>query len=166
MTRLLLRYWAVGLAMVLAGVLAIAWHQRDEALRAEGAARERLAAVTAKLHVDSLTAHTRDSVVRVDTVRYVRWATKYDTAVKTLRITDTIEVKRFVSVADSTIGACRQVVTSLSLSCAAKDSVIQDLRAIVRLQPRTVSRSSWREKLAWGVGGLAVGVMANRAWSH
>lgn len=153
----MIRYAYLGATAGLVVLLAVAWHQRDEALRAEGAARERLVQLQTKLRIDSLQAKRADSVVTVDTLRLVRWVKAYDTVRTTLRITDTVDVKRYVQTADSTIAACRQSVTSLTLSCAAKDSVIADLRAMNAVKIAPSARVPWHQKVLWGLGGVVIG---------
>lgn len=67
-----------------------------------------------RVELDSL----RKLSAKVDTVRvaqtdsFTRWRTKYDTVRTTLNIHDTIEVIRFVYVADSTIRACSLALAS------------------------------------------------------
>lgn len=126
-------WWVLAFVLLL-GSVALAWRARDEALLAKGRAEERVRALTAQLHRDSLTAHRADSVVRVDTIRLVRWTRDYDTIRTTLRITDTVQVKQFVGVADSVVSSCRRAVSSLALSCAAKDTIIVRQRAIIAAQ--------------------------------
>lgn len=73
--------------------------------------------------------HETDTLYRRDTLRAVRWATRYDTA----RVTDTLThdsivyVKR--DVADSVVHACRDILSSCALALRARDGKIAALEA-------------------------------------
>lgn len=47
-----------------------------------------------------------DTVYKTDTLRLAKWRTKYDTLVETRDIHDTVWVKEFIAVADTTIKLC------------------------------------------------------------
>jgi hypothetical protein len=102
-----------------------------------------------------------DTVVVHDTVRLAKWLTRYDTARATINVHDTVEVRRFVAVADSTVRSCRATVLDLLSSCAAKDTLIASQRAIIgayRGAPPGLPPpgASWRERALWaGLGALA-----------
>jgi hypothetical protein len=139
MTLLLLRkYWGVGLAVILAGWVMLACHQRDQAIEQRGRAIERameldrqLASLATKHRADSARADLLERVVQHDTTTLTRWLTSYDTARIAFNVHDTVAVIRYVATADSTIKACKEAVSSLALSCAAKDTVITDLRQTI-----------------------------------
>lgn len=162
----LLRYWKVGLIVVLAGVTLVAWKARDDALVARGRAEEQLKALTQKETRDSLDEQLAARVVTHDTIVLTKWVTKYDTTRRTLKLTDTIAIKQFVVVADSTIGACRQSVVSLSTSCAKKDTLIANLHAMLAVRASAPPKASTAQRVLWGLGGLALGVVADRAVHH
>jgi hypothetical protein len=158
------KYWQLVLIVSLASVVMVAWHARDEALRAEGAAKIQLAQLRAKMAHDSTLERAADTVVRRDTVRLTRYVTRYDTLRRGLNIHDTTDVVRFVATADSTIHACREAVGSLTALCQKKDTLIADLRA--QLAVRVPPKASKAQRVLWGLGGLAVGVIADRAVRH
>lgn len=128
--------------------------------------RGRLEARTAVL--DSVTkAHRRevarvDTVARVDSVRLVRWATRYDT----LRTSDTVTVRDTLYVrkelADSTVRACVEAFNSCELRVAARDTLIADLTARVRLDSLAFKREHARRRwasLKAGLLGMAAGAV-------
>lgn len=162
MIALARRYWQLGVIVVLVGVLMLACHQRDNALREEGAMRVKLAELQAKTARDSVAEHEANAVVRRDTVVLQRWITKRDTLRTTLTLTDTIRVAQFIAVQDSTIGACRQTVVDLGVSCARKDTLLADLRAQLAVRVSAPPQASKTQRVLWGLGGLAVGVVAGR----
>lgn len=132
------RYWGVALAVVFAGWLMVACHQRDAEHVAKGRAIERvmqldreMAGLRTKHTADSLRADSLERVARVDTLALTRWLTRWDSVKVPERLTDTVEVIRTIATADSTIRACREAVSSLAMSCAAKDTVIADQRQII-----------------------------------
>jgi hypothetical protein len=128
-----------------------------------GRDRERQTVLVEKLRHDTIEVVLRDSVVRRDTVHLTRTLAHYDTIRETLTITDTIAVRRFVLAADSTVKACRQTVTDLTLSCAAKDKVIHDLRGLLALRVSPDgTHATWKEKLAWAAVGAGAGELVHR----
>lgn len=98
-----------------------------------GELRERRKVLVEKHTQDSLIVEHWDTIVKRDTIRLTRALTRYDTVRATLNIHDTTEVIRFVTAADSAIAACRVTVGDLLSSCAAKDTVIADLRALLNV---------------------------------
>lgn len=135
---LLRRYWGVVLALVFAGWLMLACHQRDTAIEQRGRAIERamqldrqLASLATKHRADSVRADSLATVVRVDTVRLAKWLTRWDTVTATVNVHDTVAVKGALADADSTIRSCKQTVLDLLSSCQAKDTVIADQRQII-----------------------------------
>jgi hypothetical protein len=162
MIALARRYWQVGVIVVLVGVLMLACHQRDNALREEGAMRVKLAELQTKTARDSVAERAANVVVTRDTVVLQRWITKRDTLRTTLRLTDTVRVAQFIAVQDSTIHACREAVGSLTTLCQRKDSLIGDLRAQLAVRVSAPPQASKAQRVLWGLGGLAVGVVAGR----
>jgi hypothetical protein len=160
---LLRKYWQIGLIVILAGVLFLACHERDQALIAKGRAEEQLKALAAKTRRDSITERVAATVVTRDTVRLTQWVTRRDTLRTTLRLTDTIRVAQFIAVQDSTIHACREAVGSLTTLCQKKDTLIADLRAQLAVRVNAPPKASLSQRVLWGLGGLAVGIVADRA---
>lgn len=156
------RYWQVAAIVVLVGVVMAACHARDNALRAEGEMRQKLAALTAKTTHDSTLERAADTIVRRDTVTLTRLITRYDTVRRTLNIHDTTEVTRYVATADSTIHACREAVGSLTTLCQRKDTIISDLRAQLAVRNVVPPSASTAQRVLWGLGGLALGVVVGR----
>lgn len=82
-----------------------------------------------------------DSIYVTDTIRLTKWKTAYDTTRDTVlaHLTDTIRVKEYVHVADSTIAACSRVVLTCQLRVAQRDSIILQQASqlkILRTPPR------------------------------
>lgn len=165
---LLRRYWqAVAIALLVA-LLVGACHQRDEGLKREGAMREQLAVLEQKHTRDSVTDIVRTTVVQADTQRLRKVMVTYDTVRSTLNLTDTVAVKVTLAAADTVIRQCRVTVDHLLSSCAAKDTLIGDLRNIIalRVSPAAAPGMSWKEKLFWaGVSG-GLGALAHQAVIH
>lgn len=90
-----------------AALLALLWWKHHEAdLRDQGAAREREAALVERnAHLEN-DAGRIDTVYTVDTIRLVSRHTAYVASRDTLRITDTVQVRHLIALADSTISAC------------------------------------------------------------
>jgi hypothetical protein len=162
MIIMLRKYWQLGLIVVLAGVLFLACHERDQALIAKGRAEEQLKALTAKTRRDSIAGEVASAVVTRDTVRLTQWITKRDTLRRTLTLTDTVRVAQFIAVQDSTIHVCREAVGSLTTLCQRKDTVIADLRAQLAVHVSAPPRASVAQRVLWGLGGLAVGYVGGR----
>lgn len=113
-----LRRWALPLVAV---VLLWAWHtaaEREGALRQRIQAREAVIASLARQKARVDTAYTRD------TVTLTRWRTTYTGIRDTLRLTDTVAVKRFVLTADSTIHACSVALETCEHRVAWRDSLL------------------------------------------
>lgn len=162
------RYWQAVAIAALVTFLVGACHQRDEGLKREGAMRVQLAALEQKHTRDSATAVRLDTIVRTDTQRLRKVLTTYDTVRSTLNITDTVAVRAFVLSADSTIGQCRVTVGHLLTSCAAKDTVIADLRGLLKIKTEALASAglSWKEKLLYGLAGAAVNEAVHRVPRH
>lgn len=159
---LLRRYWQLAAIVVLAGVVMVACHERDQALIAKGRVEEQLKALTAKTHRDSVAGELADAKVRTDTVVLTQWLVKRDTLRLTLKLTDTVRVRQFIAVQDSVIHACRETVSALTVSCARKDTLIADYRAQLAVRINAPPKASLSQRVLWGLGGLAVGVVAGR----
>lgn len=160
------KYWKLATIVVLVGALLLSCHERDQALIAKGRAEEQLKALTAKTHHDSIAGALADDVVRRDTVVLTQWVTKRDTLRLTLKLTDTIRVAQFIAVQDSTIHACRESVSALAVSCARKDTLLADLRAQLAVRVAAPPTASFSQRLLWGLGGLALGAVVDRALTH
>lgn len=145
---------AVAVAVLLYGC------EREKAGRLEG---ENAILIQQKRALERRAPIVRQEYIR-DTVRVVKWATKYETLrdsifrTDTLRARDTVFV-RVVASADSTIRACRDVVSSCARNLALADSLRsidqRIIRAYERARPSFVRR--WSERLGWAAGGYLVG---------
>lgn len=102
-----------------------------------------------------------DTVYRTRVRTYARQVTRYDTA----RVTDTVTHDSIVyvrrDVADSTVHACRAVLSSCALALAARDSVIAAQR--VEIRAVRADRPSLLTRVAHDAAWLAVGYVAGRA---
>jgi hypothetical protein len=154
--------WYIGAALLLVAAFAFACHARDEHLIAVGRNEGRTEVLREKLARDSTADRLAAAVVQHDTIVLTKWVTRYDTVRRTLKLTDTIAVKQFVYVADSTIRACRETVGSLTTLCQRKDTIIQDLRAQLAIRMTAPPKASLSQRILWGLGGLAVGYVGGR----
>lgn len=104
-----------------------------------------------------------ESVYRADTVRLTRWRVRWDSVRDTLWRRDTLTVREsiLVAVADSTIGACRDALSSCEvrteLLAAALARVTAERDSIVRAR-----RPGWRERIGWGAVGFVAGSVTRR----
>lgn len=162
MILLLRRHWQLGVIVTLVGALMLACHQRDNALRAEGALQAKLAELTAKTHRDSIAGEVAAAVVTRDTITLSKWIVKRDTLRTTLKLTDTVRIREFIAVQDSVITSCREAVGSLTTLCQRKDTIISNLRAQLAVRISAPPKTSLSQRVLWGIGGLAVGVVAGR----
>lgn len=137
------------LPLIIAGafvvLLALAfWRERSNSEQL-GKWRE----VAKRLQADSarIAASMRrtDSVFSRDTVRLrstlIRYQTRRDTILA--HLTDTVRVREFVTLADSTIGACRAAVSSCEARVSARDSLI-----VVLGRQRSADQKLFRARLA------------------
>lgn len=102
-----------------------------------------------------------DTIFVRDTIYATRWKVKYDSIRDTLNITDTVQVKEYVRVADSTIVSCQRALASCAVALKARDTVIvtQD-RYIEKVSK---PKSSIRDLLiAAGVGALTTHYLKGR----
>lgn len=116
-------------AAVLVALLAFAfWRERanSEQLGKWRDIAKRLQSDSAKA---AASVRRTDSVFSRDTVRLRVTETRYKTLRDTIvsRLTDTLRVREFVTLADSTIGACRAAVSSCERRVAVRDSLIRTL---------------------------------------
>lgn len=103
-----------------------------------------------------------DTVYKTDTLRLTRWRTKYDTLVETRDIHDTVWVKEFIAVADTTIKLC----TAALRTCEQREA-LQAKRADLaegKLKSLTTGQEKKeRQKLLLGAAlGLVGGVLLTR----
>lgn len=113
-------------AAVIGGVKAFSCY--SESIGARDAKIAALSSTVAALQKS--TART-DTVYRVDTMRFTKWKTNYDTLRDTVltHLTDTLRIKEYVHVTDSTIAACSAVVLTCEQRVAQRDSII-DLQGL------------------------------------
>jgi len=128
-------------------------------------------AVLDAIKVDSLKKDVKrtDSVFVADTIRLRTIVPRYETARRTLVITDTQRVRTVLNLADSTIRACTETVSSCATALKARDSLIKELQKppyVPRLQysatlaydPMTgsaVLRGGPEFRLFWGIHAIA-----------
>lgn len=103
-----------------------------------------------------------DTVYKTDTLRLTRWRTKYDTLVETRDIHDTVWVKEFIAVADTTIKLC-----AAALRTCEQREALQAKRADLaegKLKSLTTGQEKKeRQKLLLGAAlGLVGGVLLTR----
>lgn len=99
----------------------------------------------------------RDARARVirDTVTVTRYATQYRARRDTLVLTDTVQVREFIAVADSTVDACQMLVTSCGAALAKADTLHR-----LNVQQIGAERRRGRKRaLLSFVAGVAVGVV-------
>jgi hypothetical protein len=135
--------------LAIALVLGYGWHrERQGELKAElKLARQEFSALQRRMQMV-------DTVYVRDTVRLSRIKTRYDTLLVDVRTTDTVWVRRFVQVADSTILVCSEALNSCGARVAVRDSMLFNLRRqvdVLKKKPRV-----W-DKLPWVLGGVVVG---------
>jgi hypothetical protein len=92
-----------------------------------------------------------DSVYVVDTLELRSLRTRYDTLVRTRRITDTVWVRQVLAVADSTIRQCQQTVNSCADALRARDTLIAELE-----KPPKVRRLLYSTSLVYDPFGKAL----------
>jgi len=109
------------------------------------------------LRNDSLT-----KAFRVDTLRLTRYVTRYNGIRDTVlhRSTDTLVVREFVHVADSTIAACQMTVQTCAKALAAKDSLQENTHKMYAARERQNQKEFTVEKRQWGLIGFVAGVGA------
>lgn len=127
--------------------------------RAERAAWQ-AKALTAKRDTVMREIRVVETRYRTDTVRLVRWRTKWDTVARDVERWkhDTVRVVEFVRVADSTIRACTAALTS----CDRLRQLQQERAELAEQQLRLRTRGQSRRQLVTGVVAGAVGLAAGR----
>src|SRR4051812_26823038 len=147
------------LALV-AAALAIAAYVH--AVRSSGELRGSLDTISARLHGAAVALDHRkaqvDTVARVDSIRWQRWDTVYTHSTDTVRVRDTLYVRK--SVADSTVRACSVAFLSCERRVAVRDSIIakrDSVHVVDSLSFRAAAGDARRAKLVWGVVGAVIG---------
>lgn len=96
-----------------------------------------------KVVVESLTV--LDTVYRTDTLRLTQWRTRYDTLVETRDIHDTVWVKEFIAVADTTIKLCTAALKTceqrVALQTKRADLAEQKLKDLTATQDNNAKRN-------------------------
>lgn len=111
-----------------------------------------------------LEAGKRDTlyVVRRDTV-YAR-VVRYELLRDTLRISDTVQVREFVRLADSTVHACTAALSSCDSVRMAKDSLIASqnkvIQGLIKQRPGLFAKVGG--KLIPFAAGIVAGVLINK----
>jgi len=118
-------------ALLCMGSFALGWHLHPPAppsYQPTIAIRERAAAA--------------ETVFVRDTVHFAKWRTHYDTVRATLNIHDTVEVVKFVQVADTTIFSCRKALLSCTTALQKKDTVVHTQARVIEQhqKPRSFVR--------------------------
>jgi hypothetical protein len=83
-----------------------------------------------KHKADSLAALAKgtDTVYVHDTLTLTKWQTKVKIQRESLIVTDTVKVKEFIAVQDSTIHACTQALNTCEKRVADRDAIIANLK--------------------------------------
>ena len=144
------------LAYLLAAVLTL-WAWQRDAKRA-GAAEQRLRVADSLLTIAEARADSLKVVYRTDTLRLTKWRTRFDTALVTLNVTDTVEVLRFVAVADSTVKACSVALSTCEQRLGAQEAITAQWRS--KFEAERARRPSFVSTLTkyavvGGIGWLA-----------
>lgn len=147
------------LALLLALVAAVSYALWDSHSRgvAEGRAAvlaERVAPLVHRVRVT-------DTLYLRDTLRFTRWRERWDS----VRITDTVTIAEVVYVpradADSVLSACYAVLRSCEARVAARDTLIQSLKAALKAE-QSAGPSRVRvvlDRAAWAAVGLGAGAV-------
>lgn len=127
--------------------------------RAERAAWQ-TKALTAKRDTVVKTIRVVETQYRTDTLRLVRWRTRWDTVARDVERWkhDTVRVVEFVRVADSTIKACTAALTS----CDRLRQLQQERAELAEAQLRLRAQGQRRRQVLGIVGAAAAGVAAGR----
>lgn len=96
---------------------------------------------------------------RVDTLRLTKWRTRLDTLRDSLTITDTVEVLRYVAVADSTIKACTSALSTCELRVGAERAVAIQWKAKYEAErsTRPTFIGKWTERIILLGAGYGAG---------
>ena len=156
---LFLKHWRE--ALVIAAVLALVGmcRARDAALVEKGRAEQDAAQLTQKTAELTHRADSLSRALRVDTVRLTKWRDRYRVARDTVlqRSTDTLTVREFVTVADSTIQACSITVQTCSKALAAKDSLLALTHKNYEGRERLIRSQHRSEVIRWSIISLLLG---------
>ncbi len=102
-------------------------------------------------------AAVQRATAAADTVHLVRWETRRDTLRDTLRLTDTLQVLRYLEVSDSTLFACRAALGSCwDLNGSLDSAITAQQRYIEKQDPPRKTWLRWGERLAWGPLGYSL----------
>ncbi len=159
------RDWILGGLLLVAAVAGKVWY--DYSQRRVGMLEERARVADSTAAALQGRVGRVDTVYHVDTVRFTRRQTVWDTVTRTVAaLPDTVrvpvEVVRWVArEADSTIQACRVVVQTCEARVALRDSLLAvRARQVAILEARRPSRlRPWLERAAWVA---LVGAVARR----
>lgn len=96
-----------------------------------------------------------DTILVTDTVYYAQWKTRYDTliSIDSIPYSDTVWIKEYVHVADSTVRACDRALRSCLTSLALRDTVIVYQDRYIKEKPKSLRF----ELFGVAVTGCAVG---------
>lgn len=146
---------AAGISLALLAFSFVAAHDM-RATRAALAAKDSvLAATVARLEHEKAAV---DTVWRVDSLTFVKWRTRYDSTADTIRVRDTLYVRK--DVADGTVKACSELLESCAVRVAKRDSIIAAERQRREALERTVKleqRERRKGNITWGLVGAAAG---------
>ena len=147
------------LAYLLAAVLILWAWQRDAT--ALGAAIERGRVADSLLTIAEARADSLKVVYRTDTLRLTKWRTRFDTALVTLNVTDTVEVLRFVAMADSTIKSCSVALSTCEARVGAAEAITAQWRS--KFEAERARRPSFIGQLGKYAAVAGVAWLAGRA---
>ena len=137
--------------------LIVLWAWQRDTKRA-GAAEERARVADSLLTIAEARADSLKVVYVRDTIRLTKWKTVYDTTRERLTLTDTVEVLRFIAVADSTIRSCTVALSTCELRVGAEKAVSAQWEAKWRAErarrPSFIGQAS-KLVIAGGIGWLA-----------
>ena len=96
-----------------------------------------------------------------DTIRVTQWKTRYVTALDTLRLTDTVAVKEFIAIADSTIKSCSVALLTCEERVGVRDQRIRALERQIDAMPKPPSTLRvWAERAILLYGGYKLGQLS------
>lgn len=154
------RFWPLLAGMALAGL----WVQHNAALRNEGALREQMAGLNARNAKLEDEAGRVDTAYIHDTVTFTRWKTRLDTLAVDMKVTDTVQVRQFIAVADSTVRACSVALQTCETRVALRDQRIAVLDSLLTAEKHT--HPSWLSrtlgKAAWAAAGYVAGSVTHK----
>lgn len=160
MRKLEAALFGVGAAVIVAGVIAYFRPDPPPAEQQIGAGKE-IQKIFTPVYQKARVEHTRD------TIRLTQWRTRYDTVRVEERITDTVWVREFVRVSDSTIRACTSAVGSCGRVRAALEELNRGLSLELvgtrrqRDEEHARYRRAERGKVIVGVASFATGYLAH-----